>query len=111
VRRARACEAWEDGLLAGLGVGSNLLHTHPARNPDVKESELGRRLNWASDEDFMGNEEVSLGGSSSETVPYLLYYSVDSRLRDNQRLHPSNRAPMGLSLNRICLRSRESPTC
>jgi hypothetical protein len=37
-----------------------------------------RGWNWASDENFVGNEEVNLGGSSSDTVPYVIQQTADS---------------------------------
>jgi len=62
-----------------------------------------RGWNWANDENFVGNEEVSLGGSSSDTVPYVpMLFSRQPTPRQSS-WHPSNRAPMGLSLNGVYL--------
>jgi hypothetical protein len=50
----------------------------------------------------VGNKEVSLGGSSLDTVPYLPMLFKDSRLRENQAGIPLT-VLMGLLLNGMYL--------
>jgi hypothetical protein len=49
-----------------------------------------RGWNWASDENFVGNEEVSLGDSSSDIVPYVPMLFNRQPTPRKSSWHPSN---------------------